>query len=119
MKFKIDENLPIEVCKLLRAAGHDAVSVIDQKLGGQPDATIASVCRSEGRALISLDTDFGNVIAFPPQDFAGIIVIRTEDQSKSNILSFMSRIVIALVAESLSQKLWIVESNRIRIRSHE
>jgi hypothetical protein len=30
MRFKIDENLPDEVCNLLNSAGHDAVSVGQQ-----------------------------------------------------------------------------------------
>jgi len=34
MKFKIDENLPLEVAVALREAGHDAMNVVDQGLGG-------------------------------------------------------------------------------------
>jgi uncharacterized protein DUF5615 len=34
MKFKIDENLPIEAAALLREAGHDALTVHDQNLRG-------------------------------------------------------------------------------------
>jgi hypothetical protein len=30
MRFKIDENLPIEVAELLRTAGHDALTVFDE-----------------------------------------------------------------------------------------
>jgi predicted nuclease of predicted toxin-antitoxin system len=47
MKFKIDENLPIEVAVALREAGHDAMSVVDQGLGGHADAGVADVCRRE------------------------------------------------------------------------
>jgi len=36
-KFKIDENLPLEVTQVLRSGGHDASSVYDQKLAGCPD----------------------------------------------------------------------------------
>ncbi len=32
MKFKLDENLPGEGVQILRAAGHDAVTVLDQRL---------------------------------------------------------------------------------------
>ncbi|MGH9319373.1 MAG: DUF5615 family PIN-like protein [Vicinamibacteria bacterium] len=35
MKFKVDENLPIELADLLNEAGHNAVTVHDEKLGGQ------------------------------------------------------------------------------------
>ena len=35
MKFKIDENLPIEVAQLLNQAGYDAMTVYEQNLGGE------------------------------------------------------------------------------------
>ena len=35
MRFKIDENLPVEAAELLRQAGHDAVTVLEQHLGGR------------------------------------------------------------------------------------
>lgn len=40
MKFKIDENLPIEVAELLQQAGYDAMTVLDQHLGGKADPKI-------------------------------------------------------------------------------
>ena len=91
MEFKTDENLPSEVCELLRQAGHDAVSVLDQELGGRPDDDIATVCRMEGRALITLDTDFANILAYPPADHHGIVVIRTEDQSKPVVITLSGK----------------------------
>jgi predicted nuclease of predicted toxin-antitoxin system len=61
MKFKIDENLPVEAAEDLRQAGHDALTVADEKLAGQPDVRLADVCRVEGRAVLTLDLDFGDV----------------------------------------------------------
>lgn len=34
MKFKLDENLPIEAAKLLVASGYDAHTVLQEGLGG-------------------------------------------------------------------------------------
>ena len=119
VEFKIDENLPSEACLILRGAGHDAVSVLDQQLGGYPDSDIAAVCRSELRVLVTLDTDFANILAYPPENFPGIVVIRTEDQAKSIIISHIHRLVTILQSESPRGKLWIVESNRIRVRGPE
>src|ERR1035438_145478 len=78
MKFKVDENLPIEVAVALREAGHDAMSVVDQGLGGRADASVAEVCRREGRSLVTLDVDFANVQAYPPRDYAGLLVLRLQ-----------------------------------------
>lgn len=40
MRFKVDENLPVEAADLLRQHAHDALTV-NQQLNGQPDARIA------------------------------------------------------------------------------
>ena len=56
MKFKIDENLPVEVAEVLRQAGYEAATVHDQNLAGEIDCTLALVCQSEQRALITIFT---------------------------------------------------------------
>lgn len=49
MKFKVDQNLPIEAADLLSVAGHDAMTVYQQALSGAPDEHIVDVCKDEGR----------------------------------------------------------------------
>lgn len=61
MKFKLDENLPVEAAALLREAGHDALTILDQQMGGQTDDEIIQVCTQEKRALITLDLDFSDI----------------------------------------------------------
>jgi hypothetical protein len=46
-KLKVDENLPTDVVELLLLAGYDAVSVLDQQLGGSADPLLADVCQRE------------------------------------------------------------------------
>ena len=55
MRFKLDENLPVELADLFRAAGHDAITALDQNLKGVQDSDLASVCRREGRTIVTLD----------------------------------------------------------------
>ena len=116
MKFKTDENLPVEVAAAMRAAGHDAVSVLDQDLGGWADPRVAEICRSEERVLVSLDADFADVRAYPPQDYPGILVIRLKRQDKESILAVMPRILRMLQLETIERRLWIVTGERVRIR---
>jgi len=75
MRFKVDESLHIEVADLLRAQGHDALTVFDQGLRGCGDHDIAERCRSENRVLLSLDLDFSNILMFPPEHYPGLIVL--------------------------------------------
>lgn len=116
MKFKVDENLPFEAAGLLRLAGYDAATVLEQHLGGSPDSDIASVCQQEERILITLDVDFADIRAYPPAQFPGLIVLRLREQSKAHILDVMNRLILTLSSESLEHLLWIVEETRLRIR---
>ena len=59
-------------------------------LDGAPDSYISIVCRREKRALITLDTDFADIRAYPPQDFSGLIVLRSLFQGFLTSLIFSS-----------------------------
>ena len=85
MRFKLDENLPCELAALFRTARHDAVTVLDQGLGGARDPDLASACVREGRAIVTLDTDFSDIRAYPPGAYSGIVVFRLEDQARDHI----------------------------------
>ncbi len=65
MQFKLDEKLPGELAELFNEAGHQAVTVLEQDIGGATDAELASVCVSEDRAIMTLDSDFADVRAYP------------------------------------------------------
>jgi predicted nuclease of predicted toxin-antitoxin system len=116
MRFKIDENLPIEIAELFQAAGYDASTVIKQKLGGQRDNFIIKVCQREERTLVTLDLDFADIQTYPPQDFSGIVVLRVSRQDKEYLISVLQRAIPLMNQENIKKKLWIVEETRIRIR---
>jgi len=116
MKFKIDENLPVEVGELLREAGYDAATVLEQHLGGGTDSDIATVCQRERRALITLDTGFADLRVYPPGEYSGLIVLRLRRQDKPYVLGVIGRLMSIFSVESLEGHLWIVEEGRVRIR---
>lgn len=116
MKFKIDENLPSEVAVILQQAGHDADTIHDENLAGTVDVNIASVCQSEGRAIVTLDLDFADIRVYPPDEYHGIIVMRLKRGSKAQVLVLVRRWLQALATEPLIGHLWIVDDNKIRIR---
>jgi predicted nuclease of predicted toxin-antitoxin system len=116
MKFKIDENLPIEIAELLRQAGHDATTVLEEQIGGCTDAMLAALCRQENRALVTLDMDFADIRGYPPAEFPGLVVLCLRQQDKPCVLDLFARLVRVLHEEPLEGHLWIVEEGRIRIR---
>jgi predicted nuclease of predicted toxin-antitoxin system len=116
MRFKVDENLPIEAAKALRRAGHDAATVLEQRHGGSTDAQLAAFCQREGRILITLDMDFADIRAYPPAEFPGLVVLRLRQQDKPYVLSVVAGMMRLLDREPLERHLWIVEETRVRIR---
>ena len=116
MRFKVDENLPVEVADLLRAAGHDALTVLDQKLGGHPDRTLGDTVRDEKRALITLDLDFADIRTFPPSEYSGLIVLRLAIQAKPRVLWLIERMIPLLNTEPLIGMLWMVDETALRVR---
>ena len=117
MKFKTDENMPVEAAEDLRRAGHDALTVTDQHWAGQPDVRVAEVCKAEGRALLTLDLDFSDIRMFPPSDYAGIIVLRPSVQTLKNIHRLVGQVIALMPTEPLAGYLWVVDEGQIRVRA--
>jgi predicted nuclease of predicted toxin-antitoxin system len=115
MRFKLDENLSDTLAESLIANGHDVSSVLAQGLGGRQDEKIFEVCRAEGRALITLDLDFNNPVAFPADGTPGIIILRPRRPLHSLIRLLIAQIPECLDREILTGRLWIVEPGRLRI----
>ena len=117
MKFKLDENLPIDLVKIFRTAGHDVSSVCEQGLSGEKDETLLQVCGNEGRALITLDLDFADVRSYPPDQNPGIVVLRLQRQDKFHVERTIERLLPIFDAEPLEGRLFIVGEDRVRIRT--
>lgn len=121
MRFKLDETLGTRGRDLISGAGHDVATVPEQSLTSALDEKIFEVCAAEDRALVTLDLDFANPFRFPPASSAGIAVLRL---SLSPDLGEIEALVVVLIraidsGEELHGRLWIVESERIRVYEPE
>ena len=116
MRFKLDENLPVDLADVFREAGHDAVTVLDQDLVGAPDSDLASVCLGEGRVIVTFDTDFADIRTYPPHAYPGLVVFRLDSQARDHVLRTARRLLEILSGATLDGQLWIVEESRIRVR---
>jgi len=112
VKFKLDENIGRRGLELLKASGHDVVTVWDQGLHGVADEQLFEICSTEGRALVTLDRDFGQVPRFPPEKSAGIVIL--EVGPRATLQEILDLLTI-LENHSVAGALWIVEPGRVRI----
>lgn len=66
-------------------------------------------------ALVTLDTDFANILVYPPKQFAGLIVLRPGVQTHAAMKEAAARVRQLLKSERVTNRLWIVEDRRIRV----
>jgi predicted nuclease of predicted toxin-antitoxin system len=116
MNIKLDENIPEDAATIFMDAGYQVSTVLKESLGGRADPDVAAICKAESKVLITLDTDFANIGAYPPEDYSGIIVLRLANQAKPHVLSILARLLDSLGRKSPSGHLWIVDEYHIRIR---
>jgi predicted nuclease of predicted toxin-antitoxin system len=116
LAFKVDENLPEEVAAAFRDAGYEASTARSQGLAGVEDARLSEVVRQERRVFVTLDVDYGDIRAYPPDEYPGIIVLRVTRQDKARILAAIGRMLPLLNTEAVTRRLWVVEEHAVRIR---
>jgi predicted nuclease of predicted toxin-antitoxin system len=105
LAFKVDENLPEDVAAASRDAGYEASTATSQGLAGIEDARLTELVRQEGRVPVTLDVDFGDIRAYPPDEYPGIIVIRMARKDKPRILAAIRRLLPLLATKAVTRRL--------------
>jgi len=114
--LKLDENVPGEAAALLRGAGHDVRTALEEQLGGRPDEEVLRVCADESRILVTLDLGFGDMRTHPPGGHAGVWVLRPGSQSIDLMLTMLQQALAVAGSEPAAKRLWVIEPGRVRIR---
>lgn len=70
MKIKLDENLPASLVGTLARLGHDADTVVDEGLKGEPDEVVWPAAQNDGRFLVTQDLDFPTSGSLSPEHTA-------------------------------------------------
>ena len=117
MKFKLDENVPFSLKKLIESKGnHQVDSVFHEKKTGIDDHSLLEFCLQEQRILITLDTDFNNPVMHPQVSLFGIIILRPSTQGKKAVTSLFTHFLNSFELEKTIKKALLVESENISIR---
>lgn len=118
MKFLLDANLPRSAASVLRDLGHEVEEARDVLPGGTDDATIAARAKAGNWVLITRDFDFSDIRNYPPQNYAGIVVLDLPDDA---IAAQVNQVLKSFAGKPellsrLAGRLAIVEAWRVRFR---
>jgi hypothetical protein len=116
VRFKLDENLPVELLDDLRAAGHEADGLHDEGLIGAPDDAVLDLVRHEHRVILTLDKGSANVRAYPPKAHAGIVLFRPPAAGRGITLLFVRRHLASLFEQELTGRLLVITDRGIRLK---
>lgn len=118
MRFLIDNALSPAVAHGLRQAGHDAAHVRDFGLQAAEDDEVFARAASEGRILVSADTDFGTLLALRQATTPSVILFRRLSQRAPVFQVALLLANLPSVAASLERgSIAVIEESRVRIRA--
>ncbi len=110
MKFLLDEDVPRQLLKTLRAAGHDVSEVERSTL----DHVNAERAKAEGRVLITLDKDFTNTATYPPSQFS-IVHIQIHPPYANDLINAFTRLLATLPEKKFRGLIILQKLGSIRI----
>jgi predicted nuclease of predicted toxin-antitoxin system len=117
MRFLADMGVGLRVVQHLRAAGHDALHLAEQRLQRLPDRNIFAKARLEERIVLTFDLDFADIAAAAGTALPSVVLFRLSNTRTDSVIE---RLTIALNSAGpmlLSGAIVAVEDRRIRIRS--
>lgn len=116
MRFLVDESLSRRVAELLRHADHDAVHVGDLGLLGTPDDEVMAAARSSDRVLITVDTDFGGLLAFAHESTPSAILVRRAPHRTESQVQLLLAALPEVEQHLIAGALVVLSPGQARIR---
>lgn len=116
-KFLLDANLSPRTAQFLgQTFGFDAVSLVALGQGGLPDTAVIALAKAEGRTIITLDLDFGELYYQQEAGSVGVIIVRLRNETRSAVETALARFFHTTDATiDLDRSLVIIEEARIRV----
>lgn len=118
MRFLLDEGMSPRVAEVLSGAGHDARHVRDLGLASANDPIVLQAARDDDRVLLTLDTDFGALLAHSGAALPSVVLFRGDVTRRPAgqaqlLLANLDQIEPALLQGALV----VIGDGRLRVRT--
>lgn len=114
MIFLADESLDLPIIKYLRGNGLDVIAIAEI----QPsidDEKVLEIANDEGRILITLDKDFGELVFRLRKVHSGIVLLRLDEVPLLTKIDLLLEL-IEKRGDELSKSFTVVQKDLVRIR---
>ena len=112
----LDQGLPRRAVLLLRDAGHDVVHVGTLGMATATDHAIAELAVAQGRAVVTLDSDFAKLLAASRASRPSVIHLRMQHLDVPALGALLLRILPEVSAELETGCIVAVTQRGLRIR---
>lgn len=117
MRFLLDESVSPLVAGPLAAAGHDVLHARDVGLQSAPDPTVLAAAGEAGRVLVTLDTDFGALIAQSGAQLPSVVLFRGEVTRRPSAQAALLLANLDQFAVDLDEgAVVVIGDDRVRVR---
>jgi predicted nuclease of predicted toxin-antitoxin system len=116
MRVKVDEDLPRAAVQMLRGRGYEAVSIVEQQMGGWKDPALWQAVQAEQRFLVTADKGFADIRVHPLGAHAGILLLRPDQDGIRPVIELLELVLASYDLEALARTVTVVTPRGIRIR---
>ncbi len=115
MRFLIDMPASPTLVGWLSERGHESVHAQDIGLATASDSEIMARARIENRIVVTVDLDFGRLLALSGETGPSVILFRGGNYSDEQMRVLLSRVLEAVSEETLRSAICVVDKRRVRV----
>jgi predicted nuclease of predicted toxin-antitoxin system len=114
LRFLVDFNVGQAVSEYLRTAGYD-VSFVGELDPRMDDVDILDLAVREGRIVVTMDTDFGELVYHAGRPHAGVLLLRMPGARREQKVEAVAQI-LSQHATKLAGHFCVYHVGRLRVR---
>jgi predicted nuclease of predicted toxin-antitoxin system len=114
--FLADQDVWKITLDLLRAWGHDVVTVYEIGMARASDDSLLREAERDGRLFITRDKDYGSLVFLGKTVCTGVILLRIAPETMDEVHAELGRLIQHHTEEELQKLFCTVEPKRHRIR---
>lgn len=116
MRFLADMGISTRSVTWLRNQGYDIIHLSEQGLQCMPDEDIFKKAADEKRVILTMDLDFGQIVAASKTTLPSIVVFRLSDERSENVSKRLKELLNKCSDDMMEGSIISVSDNNIRIR---